>query len=123
MVPGLSWLIALLDEASQKARLRVAADLLLFRKSLHTLEGVIAEIGDGRVQIDDVLLVDFLGYLACELPRRWQAAPSSRAFATHLSNADLTLALLDSPAAFARFWTGKSLDLLDACSATGTLRA
>jgi ubiquinone biosynthesis protein len=123
MAPGLSWIIGLLDEAIQKAGLRVAADLLLFRKSLHTLEGVIAEIGDAEVQIDDVLLVDFLGNFACELPRRWRAAPSSRAFVTHLSNADLALALLDSPASFARFWAGKGLDLLDACGATDTLRA
>ena len=43
-LPGLTWLVDLLDEATQTARLRVAPDLMLFRKSLHTLEGVIGEL-------------------------------------------------------------------------------
>ena len=47
--PGLSWLVGLLDEAVRTAGLRFAADLMLFRKSLHTLEGVIAEIGGGQI--------------------------------------------------------------------------
>ena len=35
--PGLIWLIGLLDEAVQTARLRVAGELMLLRKTLHTL--------------------------------------------------------------------------------------
>ena len=44
----------MLDEAVQKARLRLAADLMLFRKTLHTLEGVLAEIGADGSDADEV---------------------------------------------------------------------
>ena len=58
-LPGLAWLVDLLDDAVHVAGLRVASDLMLMRKSLHTLEGVVAEIGDGAVELDDVLMNDF----------------------------------------------------------------
>ena len=61
----------MLDEAVQRARLRVAADLLMFRKSLLTLEGVLAEINGGVLEIDDVLLADFCQHFIAEWPRRW----------------------------------------------------
>ena len=63
---------------------------MLFRKSLHTLEGVIAEIGGGQIQIDDVLLVDFLRHLRSRMAAAVGASPDSREFATRLSNFDLT---------------------------------
>ncbi len=121
-MPGVSWLVAMLDELVVKARLRAATDLLLFRKSLHTLEGVVAETGGGELSIDDILLADFCRHFARELPCRWRASPASRQFATRLSNIDLTRVALESPAAVARFWAGKSLDLLDACNQAGKLR-
>ena len=55
--PGLTWLVGLLDDATQTARLRVAADMMLFRKSLHTLEGVIGELGADGFSIEEALLV------------------------------------------------------------------
>ncbi len=119
-IPGLSWLVGLLDEAVHSGSVRPAADLLLFRKSLHTLEGVIADIGDGG-SIDDVLLSDFLQHFAWEFPRRFFSLPDSRAFATRLSNLDLTQALFSYPSTVARFWMGHSLDWLDACAKGGTL--
>jgi ubiquinone biosynthesis protein len=114
-LPGLSWLTGLLDDAVHLARLRVAADLMMFRKSLHTLEGVVAEISAGTIRMDDVLLVDFLQHFALEWPQRWVALPNSRDFATRLSNYDLTQTILRYPATVARFWTGHCLDLLDTC--------
>jgi len=113
--PGLNWLVGLLDEAVQDARLRVSADLMLFRKSLHTLEGVVAEVGESTGQIDKTLSIEFLRHFAAEWPRRWVRLPNSRNFATRLSNLDLTHTLLSYPAAVARFWTGHSLDILEAC--------
>ena len=68
---GLTWLVGLLDEAVRSARLRLAADLMLFRKTLHTLEGVIAEIAPERFRMDDVLRWEFLKQFAAELPNRW----------------------------------------------------
>jgi ubiquinone biosynthesis protein len=111
-LPGLTWLMGLLDEAALTARLRVGADLLLFRKTIHTLEGVLADVGAGAGQVDDVLLGEFLRHLAAEWPRRWLALPGCRAFATRLSNLDLTRLALGLPAAAARLWTGLTLDLL-----------
>jgi ubiquinone biosynthesis protein len=111
-LPGLTWLMGLLDEAAHAARLRVGADLLLFRKALHTLEGVEADIGAGVSRVDDVLLGEFLRHLAAEWPQRWLALPNCRAFATRLSNADLARLTLGLPWAAARFWTDLALDLL-----------
>jgi hypothetical protein len=124
-LPGLTWLMGLLDEAAQAARLRVGADLLLFRKALHTLEGVEADIGAGASRVDDVLLGEFLRHLGAEWPQRWLALPGCRAFATRLSNADLARLMLGLPWATARFWTDLALGLLgsgrpaaEACGAT-----
>jgi ubiquinone biosynthesis protein len=105
-LPGFTSLMDLLDEAVQKGGLRVGADLLLFRKSLHTLEGVVADIGAPEDRLDAVLLVQLLGHLVVEYPQRWLALPSSRAFATRLSNADLLEAALGWPCTLARFWLG-----------------
>ena len=111
-IPGLDWLTGLLDAAVQTAGLRVAADLMLFRKSLHTLERVIAEVGQGVIRADNVLLTDFVRHFASEWPRRWVAEPDSRDFATRLSNLDLLKSLLDAPWAVTRFWTGRATDWL-----------
>ena len=96
----------------RSARLRVGADLLLFRKALHTLEGVEADIGAGASRVDDVLLGEFFRHLGDEWPQRWLALPGCRAFATRLSNADLARLMLGLPLAAARLWTDLALDLL-----------
>ncbi|MEQ8786877.1 MAG: AarF/UbiB family protein [Pirellulaceae bacterium] len=110
--PGLTWLVGLLDDAVHLAGLRVAADLMLFRKSLHTLEGLVAELGGDEEQIDQVLRGEFLLHFAKEWPLRWLSLPYSRRFATRLSNADLTETVLSLPLANARFWFGHGLDLV-----------
>jgi ubiquinone biosynthesis protein len=110
--PGLTWLMGLLDEAVQAAWLRVGADLLLFRKSLHTLEGVVADVGAGDGRVDAVLLGLFLRHFAVEWPQRWLAWPDSRAFATRLSNRDLAHWVMSLPWAATRLWLDHSLDLL-----------
>jgi ubiquinone biosynthesis protein len=103
-LPGFTWLIGLLDEVVQAAGLRVSSDLLLFRKALHTLQGVIADVEPGSNQIDKVLLGEFFRHLALESPQRWLALPNSRAFATRLSNADLMLLTMKLPWAPTRYW-------------------
>jgi hypothetical protein len=97
----------LLDDAVQIGRLRTSADLLRFRKSLHVLKGVVTDIGAGSDQIGAVLLGQFFGHLACEYPERLLSLPTSRAFATRLSNADLAEVMLSWPWAAARFWLGQ----------------
>ncbi len=114
-IPGLRWLVGMLDEATQHARLRVTADLMLFRKSLHTLEGVVAEVGEGRGQIDTTLCAQFVRHFVSEWPNRWLRGPRSRDFATRLSNIDLTRTLMSGPATATRFWTGHIIDMMQAC--------
>ena len=92
---------------------------MLFRKSLHSLHGVIAEIGATGFNIDDVILVDFLGHFAAEWPWRWATSADSRDFATRLSNSDILQAFLSYPATLARFWSGRSVDLLDSYYTSG----
>jgi len=111
--PGFNWLIGLLDEAVQTAGLRFATDLMMLRKSLHTIDGVLAAIGAAESQIDRTLFSQFLGHFAAEWPRRWLTAPNSRDFATHLSNADIAKTVLAYPAAVGQFWLGHSFDMLD----------
>jgi ubiquinone biosynthesis protein len=102
--PGFTWLMGVLDEAVQTARLRVGTDLMLFRKTIYTLEGVVADIGARDIRIDAVLLNQFLDHFAVEWPERWLALPNSRRFATRLSNADLAQMTLSLPWAATRLW-------------------
>jgi ubiquinone biosynthesis protein len=104
--PVFTSLMGLLDESVQKGGLRVGADLLLFRKALHTLDGVVADIGEGEGRLDAVMLGHLLGHLVAEHLQRWLALPNSRAFATRLSNVDLMESVLGWPLTVARFWLG-----------------
>ena len=110
--PGLKWMLTMLDDAAQNAGLRVAADLMLFRKTLYTLEGVVGELGPDRFQIDEVLVRKFLCHFTMEWPRRWVSLPHSREFATRLSNWDLTRTTLTLPWTTSRFWLHECLDLV-----------
>ena len=112
-LPGLSWLIGMLDDATQQARMRVGPDMMLFRKSLHTLQGVITEVGQQSGQLDKVLCMEFLRHFACEWPQRWLRLPNSRDFATRLSNLDLAKTWFSYPKAATRFWHGFTNDMLE----------
>jgi ubiquinone biosynthesis protein len=105
-LPGFTWLMGLLDEAVASCGLRVGSDLLLFRKTIHTLEGIVDDIGPAESRIDDVLVGEFLGHFVREWPERWLAPPYSREFATGLSNADLAELWLSWPLTVTRFWLG-----------------
>jgi ubiquinone biosynthesis protein len=113
--PGLFWLVGMLDEAVRDARLRLKPDLMMFRKSLYTLEGVVAEVGATTYTFDKVLCVNLLRHLTMEWPSRWFKSPNSHKFATRLSNFDLIQAILGCPSAIARFGMGQGFDLLETC--------
>lgn len=104
-LPSFSWLVELLDTAVERAGLTARADLLLFRKALHTLNNLVLDIGEGEGAIDAALFGVFAQKLIAEWPQRWLAAPDSRAFATRLSNLDLAGLMLQYPMLTARFWT------------------
>ena len=69
--------MGMLDDAVLRARLRPAGDLILFRKALLSLEGVLADVCSD-VRIDDLLPWIFLRKLAGEWPRRLITSPLSR---------------------------------------------
>lgn len=104
--PGFSWLIGLMDDAVEQAGLTARADLLMFRKALHTMNDLVLDIGASEGAIDLALFSGFTEKLIAEWPHRWLAAPDSRAFATRLSNLDLAGLMFQSPLLTARFWTG-----------------
>jgi ubiquinone biosynthesis protein len=111
-LPGLTWLIGMLDEATRSSRLRVGPNMMMFRKSLHTLEGVVRDLGAEGAEIEKPLLREFVLQFAQEWPERWFSWPTSRAFATRLSNMDITETILSSPLAVARFWQAHWHDVL-----------
>ncbi|MEK6798285.1 MAG: AarF/UbiB family protein [Planctomycetota bacterium] len=94
--PGIAWLTALLDSAATRARVRLSRDLLLFRKSLLTLEGVVADVS-AECDIDRVLICEAMACAAAEWPARYWVRPTSRAFRTHLSNLDLVALAFRAP--------------------------
>ena len=126
--PGISWLTRLLDELVMRASVRFDTELMLFRKSLFTLDGVLADLAQaedaGRALLDDVLLKLFVLRLSAEWPERFRAPFHSRSFSTHLSTADLFSMLWSAPPTFMRWWSGTWLDLLDnaAPAASSTIR-
>ncbi len=102
--PGFSWVMGLLDDAVQQANLRINADLLLFRKTMHTLDGVINDISPAENPTQKVLLREFIGQFVREFPDRWFASPNSRNFATRLSNIDIAEMMMTVPWAAMTFW-------------------
>jgi len=112
--PGLSWLVGMLDDAVQNARLRLAADLMLFRKTLHTLDGLLLDLHADGNRLDGVVMKKFVRHFAAEWPRRWTVQPTSRDFATRLSNVDLTKCLLGIPTTATRYWVAQMHDLVSA---------
>ena len=86
--------------------------MMMFRKSLHTLEGVVRDLGAEGAEIEKTLLGEFLLQFAKEWPERWFSWPTSRAFATRLSTIDITATILSLPLAVARFWQAQWHDVL-----------
>ncbi len=111
-LPGFSWLVGMLDDAVRQAGLRLCPDMVLLRKTLHSLDGVIRDLHADERRIDEVLIRHFTKQLVIEWPQRWAAMPHYRGFATRLSNFDLTRCLMEIPGTAARFWLGQLSDLL-----------
>ncbi len=112
-IPGLSWLTGFLDDAVQRAGLRLSAELLMFRKSLLTLTGVLSEIGATRFDLDQLVLREFMFKSLLEWPDRWLSFPTSRSFATRLSNLDIAETIWGTPLIAGRFWQAMWRDSLE----------
>lgn len=94
--PGISWLTALMDATATEAGARFAQNPIMFRKVLHTLKGVLADVSE-TCRIDLVLALAFLRQLGKELAPRVLATPLSRDFPTRISNVELWHLYLSSP--------------------------
>lgn len=103
LLPGFRWLLDLLDDAMLSAGVRFGEDLLLFRKSVLTIEGVVADVSETD-SLDWVLPVSAMKQFSRELASRPFALPSSRHFGTHISNLDLLMLYWGIPTTAARFW-------------------
>ncbi len=106
--PGLSWLTGLLDQLALRAGVRFHANLLLFRKSLLTLEGVLGDLTQAQPRgsaalLDGVVMGRFLAQWAAEWPGRLVAPFAAKSPATHISNADLLQLAWASPITFGRW--------------------
>lgn len=101
---GFDWLLRLLDELALAGGSGFDAQLSLLRKSWLTLSGVIADLGVDASP-DATLLHCGLSQFLAEWPQRLFTAPTSRAFATHVSNADLALLAGSGWTTWARYWT------------------
>lgn len=109
--PGFDWLTGLLDGVMTSGAMRFPEELTIFRKALLTMSGVVADLG-GRPLLDRVLAQTAVEQFAREAGRRPFAAPGSRAFGSHLSDADLMCtwaALFFVPS---RFWLATWRDAL-----------
>jgi ubiquinone biosynthesis protein len=113
--PGFEWLLGLLDRLAGSGAMGFPEELVLFRKALLSLSGVVADVSPG-CSSDRVLINVGAERFLRELPGRALTPADSRAFATHLSIADLFGLWASFPATTARFWIGTWQDAL------GTLR-
>ena len=99
---GVTWLTELLDRAVTQGSVRFDSNLLLFRKSLLTLEGVMADLLSGSdtaggALLDRVLTQRFGQQLAREWPQRCVSHLHERAFGTGLSTVDLADLAISAP--------------------------
>lgn len=102
--PGFDWLLGLLDEFALASPRPLPAGLALLRKTWLSLSGVIGDLAP-ELSPDFPLLDVGLRQFFTELPGRMLASPTSREFATHLSNADLVAAGSGWGIVWLRWWT------------------
>ncbi len=109
--PSLTWLMDLMDAALVDAQARFGSGLIMFRKVLQTLDGVIADVS-ATCRVDRVLARALIGELAGEWRRRPLAFPFSRNFATHFSNLDLIQMWFSTPLIVSRYALALQTSLL-----------
>ncbi len=119
--PGFSWLLGLLDRLVFSATIEFSEDLLLFRKTLFTLSGVVADVST-LCSPNRVLLNSGLKQLLRELPDRVATFSDSDSLGTHVSNLDLLCLWASMPMATGRFWISHWREMVDALQAKPNAR-
>jgi len=106
LAPEFSWVTKLMDAAVLECGAQFSEGLLLFRKSLLVLEGVIADlVGEGG--FDTLLFSSTIQRMAGEWPARAFLPPSSRKLGSRLSTFDLLVAGFMFPWNAASRWIGR----------------
>lgn len=101
-VAGLAQVMGLLDGMAFSG-ISFPRGLLMFRKIIFTLEGVLHDVAPG-INIDSVLARYALKLMFQETPRRLLRPLSRGTFRTHLSNYDLTVLVMSLPLLGNRLW-------------------
>jgi hypothetical protein len=111
-LPGFDWSQRLLDGIATSTGISFPENLMLFRKALLTLSGVVADITpDGS--FDRVMLNQGLRQFSHEWPSRMLVDPTSRSFGTHVANVELVELMGSWPATVNAYWLGLWQDSLD----------
>ena len=101
---GIGWQVGQLGGLALHGARGIGAQLAVFRKSWLSLAGVIRDL-DAELAADLPLLGVGLQRFLAEMSARMFAAPDSRAFATHVSNADLIGLGASAWPASLRYWS------------------
>lgn len=102
-LPGFNWLLGLMDRAATEAEVNFPESLAMYRKALHTLLGVVADVSE-TCSLDAVLMTSGLKELLAEWPQRAVSPHGSRDFGTHVSNLDLAGLMLSFPLLPLKAW-------------------
>ena len=109
--PGFHWLLGLMDRAATDAQVNFPESMTMFRKALHTLLGVVADVSES-CSLDDVLISSGLQQLLAEWPQRLVSPLHSRDYSTHASNSDIAGLLMSFPLLPLKVWNSWWQDLL-----------
>lgn len=102
-LPGIAWLVELIDDLVLRSAVRFPPNLLVLRKSWVSLGGVLIELDPG-FSAETALARQVVREALLELPRRWISLPFSRSFSNHLSNFDLLRLVSSGPRFLRNFW-------------------
>ncbi|MCA9184037.1 MAG: hypothetical protein KDA99_00410 [Planctomycetales bacterium] len=86
--PGSRWLTDLMDKSYELGKLRFEPDLMMFRETLLTLEGLLCSMAGNAAVLDKEMVREFVWQFLAEWPVRWIMPPDHR-FGTRISNFDL----------------------------------
>lgn len=104
-LPGFEWVSSLLDSQASTSAVRFPEELILFRKALLTLSGVVADVSP-QTTVDSVLVPEGAArFIQGLFWRSCTWADSRGRVGAHLSNADILGLWAELPATALRYWT------------------
>ncbi|OQZ05876.1 MAG: hypothetical protein B6D36_07890 [Planctomycetes bacterium UTPLA1] len=113
---GPNWIVDLIDQ-SVLAGASFPANLLLFRKTLITLQGVVSDVCEDS-SLDAIVMSKGMAEFWAELPRRACTWPLSTDFTTHVSSSQIANMMATAPFAVGQVWMRAWTDCLRTCLPT-----